>query len=149
MTDNIGELITIPIKYVNKHKERLLLLEFQGSLTISKINTETGEIANSENIEDFNNTVIGQLINFDKISKSLDNSEANNNFESAIQYSKNNPIELKIGYHTLIGKLVKLAKPLAIIQNLSKTQENNEKQLNIYDIINFKLVFESRPQFSS
>lgn len=44
---------------------------------------------------------------------------------------------------------MKLSKPLAVIQHLPETQENNENQLNIYDIIDFKLVFESRPQFSS
>lgn len=88
MKGNIEELITIPIKYVKQNKERIVLLEFQGSLSISKMNTETGEIANSENINDFDNTVIGQLINFDNISKNL-----------------NSPIELKIGYHTLIGKV--------------------------------------------
>ncbi|KAH8583727.1 uncharacterized protein ELE39_001473 [Cryptosporidium sp. chipmunk genotype I] len=105
MSDNIGKLTTVPISYLRQHKERLVLLEFQGSLSISKLNTETGEIANSENSDDFNGTVIGQLINFDKIFKSLKTPETDNPLESAIQYSKNNPIELRVGYHTLIGKV--------------------------------------------
>ncbi|TRY52590.1 Uncharacterized protein CTYZ_00003097 [Cryptosporidium tyzzeri] len=105
MNESIGELTTIPIIYSKQHKERLVLLEFQGSLSISKLNTETGEMINSENNDDYNDTVIGQLINFDKISQSLKNPEIVNPLESAIQYSKNNPIELKVGYHKLIGKV--------------------------------------------
>ncbi|XP_665300.1 hypothetical protein [Cryptosporidium hominis TU502] len=103
MNESIGELTTIPIIYSKQHKERLVLLEFQGSLSISKLNTETGEMINSENNDDFNDTVIGQLINFDKISQSLKNPEIVNRMESAIQYSKNSPIELKVGSTELIG----------------------------------------------
>ncbi|KAK9173686.1 Ctf8 family protein [Cryptosporidium meleagridis] len=149
MSKNIEELTTIPIIYSKQHKERLVLLEFQGSLSISKLNTETGEIINSENNDDFNDTAIGQLNNFDKISQCLKNPEIVNPMESAIQCSKNHQIELKVGYHKLIGKLVRLEKPLAVIQNSSETQEEDKSHLNIYDIIHFKLVFESRPLFSS
>lgn len=96
---------TIPIKYLKeKNSKDFVLLEFQGQLNISKMNLETGEIIASESIDDFNNTNIGKLTNFDEISKKSYDSQISF-IDALMEYSKNNPIELKIGYHSLLGKV--------------------------------------------
>ncbi|KAF7458741.1 sister chromatid cohesion protein Ctf8 [Cryptosporidium felis] len=137
-------LTVVPISLAKSQNKRLILLEFQGVLTVSKLDSETGDITNSKDINDFNDTVIGKLVNF-KSSIRESGDSPGDDIDSLIEFSKSNPIELKVGYYTLIGKIVKLAKPLAVIQNQSRTQE----QLMVYDIISYKLVFESRPLFTS
>lgn len=94
---DVRELTTIPIRYAGQHKERLVLLEFQGAMSISKMNTETGEVANSESLDSFDGAAIGQLVNFGEVSKNLRNPE--------VEIPREAPVELKVGYHILKGKV--------------------------------------------
>ncbi|KAH7648894.1 hypothetical protein FG379_001263 [Cryptosporidium bovis] len=101
------QIKTFPIKYLGgKYNEHLVLLEFQGKLNISKINTETGELVPSESPDDYNNVSIGRLSNYHKLlgddSKNLDDREL---MERLIEHSINNHIEFEIGYYTLTGKV--------------------------------------------
>ncbi|KAJ1606821.1 hypothetical protein OJ253_2595 [Cryptosporidium canis] len=105
MVGGAKELVTIPMKYVRQHKERLVLLEFQGALSISKMNTETGEMTSTEHIDDFNDVKIGKIVNFAQISVDLHNLEAADQLDSLVECSKKNPVELIVGYHTLRGKV--------------------------------------------
>lgn len=97
MSKDVGELATIPIRYEGQRKERLVLLEFQGALSVSRMDTETGEVANSENLESFDGVVIGQLVNFGSLSKNL--------CDPGVEFPREAPVELKVGYHTLKGKV--------------------------------------------
>ncbi|KAJ1604849.1 hypothetical protein OIY81_1123 [Cryptosporidium canis] len=117
MVGGAKELVTIPMKYVRQHKERLVLLEFQGALSISKMNTETGEMTSSENLDDFNDVKIGQLVNFAQISADLHNLETADQLDSVVECSKKNPVELVVGYHTLRGKVSFLSMRLLVDMN--------------------------------
>ncbi|KAH8739864.1 hypothetical protein FG386_001681 [Cryptosporidium ryanae] len=97
---------TIPIKYLGgKYSENLILIEFQGKLNISKIDTETGELVPSESPEDYDNVSIGKLSNYHEIGGNFKNLNDEEFIEKLVEHSKHNPIEFEIGYYTLSGKV--------------------------------------------
>ena len=122
-----------PLPQLLQTPSGLAILELQGS-----INTPEAPDANNDGITNNQSTAVGRLVfpDYDK----------NEGSESKSWMKK---VHLYVGRHQrLTGEVKKLANPMAVIRRRipTQTEVSAEEELEIADIVYYKIIFSSRPE---
>ena len=121
-----------PLPQLLQTPSGLAILELQGSIHTP----ETPDTAN-EDITSNKSTPFGRLVfpDYDKNAES-----------ESISWMKR--VHLYVGRHQrLTGEVKKLANPMAVIRRRTATQtEVSKEELEIADIVYYKIIFSSRPE---
>ena len=120
-----------PLPQLLQTPSGLAILELQGSIHTP----ESFDTANDGNTSN-QSTPIGRLVfpDYDKNEKS----------ESKSWMKR---VHLYVGRHQrLTGEVKKLANPMAVIRRRIVTQTEGSEELEIADIVYYKIIFSSRPE---
>lgn len=129
-------LQTNPLPTILRTPSGLSLLEIQGTIHTPPLRPEASKTALS--IDNCPITPVGRLV-FPNYSEAIS--------ETGV---RTKTVHLYVGLHQrLTGEVKKLANPLAVIRRRAedaKTEEAGGDELEIVDLVYYKMIFSSRPE---
>ncbi|EEA08130.1 uncharacterized protein CMU_010780 [Cryptosporidium muris RN66] len=146
-----NKILSVPVIFnkdeslSNDGQYELFLLEFQGSLSVSRLN-EDGTLESSIYTQKLDGNIMGKVVDYFNIKKMATKSHS-----SWLEYTftNNNCFEIHIGFHKLQGKVEKLKKPLALLGNCTDSKLIQDLlPLRIYGTIHYKIIFDKRPHIN-